>query len=58
MNQNNPAVLTLEECRQILRISRGTLTRLIKDKQLKAFRVGDRWRVKRDDLLKFMENTE
>ena len=58
MNQNNPAVLTLEECCQILRISRGTLARLIKDKQLKAFRVGDRWRVKREELLKMMETAE
>ena len=58
MDQKLPTILTMKECRQVLRISRYTLARLINEKQLCAFRVGNRWRVKRDDLLKFMENTE
>ena len=53
-----PDVLTLHECQQILQVSRGTILRLLHEDELPAFRVGNRWRVRRESMLAFIEKSE
>jgi excisionase family DNA binding protein len=48
-------VLTLDETAALLRISRRTLFRLIAAREIPAFKVGGRWRFKRDSLLRIIE---
>jgi excisionase family DNA binding protein len=45
---------TLEEVADILRVSVSTVRNLIKQKKLKAFRVGIQLRVRKEDLDQFM----
>ena len=53
-----PDVLTLHECQQILQVSRGTMLRLLHENEIPAFRVGNRWRIKRKAMLEFIERDE
>lgn len=48
-------VYTLEEVADILRVSPQTVRKLIKEKRLKAIRVGVQLRVRKEDLDRFME---
>jgi excisionase family DNA binding protein len=46
--------LTTTECMKILKVTRPTLLKLIKEKKLKAFRVGPAYRVQREELERFI----
>jgi excisionase family DNA binding protein len=50
-----PEVLTLDETAALLRVSRRTMFRLIAAREIPAFKVGGRWRFKRDYLLRIIE---
>ncbi len=50
-------VLTVEEVAQILRVSIPTVRKLIKEKQLKAFNVGNQKRVMRSELERYMQRS-
>lgn len=45
---------TVEEVAQILKVSVQTVRNLIRDKKLRAFRVGIQLRVRKEDLDRFM----
>ena len=49
-------VLTTEEVRGYLRISRDTLMREIKSGRLKARKIGRRYRILGDDLQAYLDN--
>lgn len=53
-----PDVLTLRECQKILQVSRGTMLRLLHEGEIPAFRIGNRWRVQRKEMLEFIERSE
>ena len=48
-----PSVLTLEEARDYLFVSRNTLMSLLHAGIIKGFKVGNRWRIRKEDLLNF-----
>lgn len=47
---------TVEEVAEILRVSTSTVRNLIKQKKLRAFRVGVQLRVKKEELDRFMSD--
>lgn len=47
-----PDILTSYEAMELLAVGKNKLYRLIASGQLKAFRVGREWRIKKCDLLK------
>lgn len=51
-------IYTVEQVADILKVSVQTVRRLIREKQLKAFRVGSQFRVKKEDLDAFMETEQ
>ena len=53
-----PDVLTLRECQKILQVSRGTMLRLLHEGEIPAFRIGNRWRIQRKEMLEFIERSE
>ena len=53
-----PDILTIKDCQDILQVSRGTILRLLHEDELPAFRVGNRWRVRREAVLAFIEKNE
>ena len=52
-DEEMPSVLTFEEAREYLYVSRNTLLNLLHSKTLKGFKVGNRWRIRKDDLFEF-----
>jgi excisionase family DNA binding protein len=50
-------VLTVEEVADELRVSTQTVHKLIREKKLKAFRVGVQVRVKRSDLDRYIQQS-
>jgi len=47
-------VYTVEQVAEILQVSVQTVRKLIKEKQIKAFRVGAQLRVRKEDLDRYM----
>ncbi len=47
-------VYTVEQVAEILQVSVQTVRKLIKEKQLKAFRVGMQLRIRKEDLDRYM----
>jgi len=49
---------TIAEVMEILKISRITLYRYIKSKKLSAYKLGREYRIKQEDLQKFLEHAK
>ena len=45
-----PEILTLKQGQEVLHIGRTTILNMIKQKELKAFKVRGRWRIRKKDL--------
>ncbi len=54
--ERNDEVLTLNELMEILKVTRKTLLLYIKMGKLKAFKIGNQWRVTRITLDEFIES--
>ena len=50
--EDYPDILTSQQVMEILSVGKNKLYRMIASGQLKAFRVGREWRVRKIDLLK------
>jgi excisionase family DNA binding protein len=46
-----PTILTIKEIVELLRTTKSTVYRLIKQNQIPAKKVGKEWRIYRDDLI-------
>lgn len=55
MEHSIPDVLTLKQCQSILQIGKNLMLYLIHNDEIQAFRVGKQWRIRREDLERFME---
>ena len=45
-----PEILTLKQGQEVLHIGRTTILNMIKQKELKSFKVRGRWRIRKKDL--------
>ena len=50
-----PAIMTFSEARAVLKIGRNKMLWLIHSGEIQAFRVGNRWRVTRENLIDYIE---
>ena len=48
-------ILTVAEVANYLRVSKGTVYKLLKARELPAFRIGSDWRFSRDDVERLMQ---
>jgi len=53
--KSSPVYLNLVEVSEYLRLSRGTVCRLVDEEELPALKVGRSWRVRRDLLEDWIE---
>ena len=51
-----PEILTVKEACQILKISKTTLYRIVREKELKAIKVRKSIRIKKEDLISYIDN--
>ena len=52
-----PEFLTPKQCAGVLSVSEKTIYALLNDGRLPSHRVGNRWRVSRDDFRSYVEST-
>ena len=57
MNLDNP-LMTIDEVAAYLRVRRETIWVWCRQKRLPSFKVGREWRIKKEDLLKTIEDFE
>lgn len=58
INTEVPEILTSQEAAEYLRTTKSSLFELIRDKKIKAARIGKNYRFSRDELRKFIEQGE
>lgn len=49
---------TIKEVAEILKVAYLTVYRWVRDEKIKAYQLGKEYRIKRDDLDKFMESSK
>lgn len=54
MLNNTPDIMTLKEVRTALKIGKNTALRLLQSGDLEGFRVGNQWRVTKENLFAFI----
>ena len=57
-DEDMPAVLTFAEVRDYLYISRVTLLNLLHSGELKGFKAGNQWRVRKEELIAYTKKEE
>ena len=50
-----PAIMTRSDVQKILKVSKGTVLKLIQSGELEAFRLGNSYRVTREALMNYIE---
>lgn len=51
-----PAVMTFEEAREYLFTGRNTLLDLLHSGELKGKKIGNKWRIRKEDLIEYTMN--
>lgn len=55
MYKTIPEIMTLRECREILKVGKNTMLNLIHSGEISAFRIGNRWKVPKEAVLEFIK---
>ena len=55
MYENIPEIMTLRECRDLLKIGKNTMLELIHSGELSAFRIGNRWKIPKEAVVEFIK---
>ena len=57
MLNNTKDVLTLRDLQKLLHIGKNTALRLVQSGEIEAFRVGNQWRILKESVVKYVEDT-
>ena len=57
MLNNTKDILTLKELQELLHIGKNTALKLVQSGEIEAFRVGNRWRVMKESVTKYIMKT-
>ena len=55
MEQAYHEILTLKQCQEILQIGKNLMLFLVHNEEIPAFRVGKQWRIRKEDLERYIE---
>lgn len=58
MLENYPYLLDFKQVQKILRIGRNQLLFRLQSGEIPAFKVGRKWRIRKNELLRYMEECE
>lgn len=50
-----PEVMTFKECKELLKVGKNTLLDLIHTGQIQAFKVGNRWKIRKQAVIEFIQ---
>ena len=51
-----PEIMTFKECKDILKVGKNTLLDLIHNRELDAFKIGNRWKITRERVEEFIRH--
>ena len=54
MYENIPEVMTLRECREILKEGKNTMLNLLHDGRIEGFKIGSRWKIPKESVVEFI----
>ena len=54
MYENIPEVMTLRECREILKVGKNTMINLLHDGRIEGFKIGSRWKIPKESVVEFI----
>lgn len=49
-------ILTLKECQKVLKVGRNTMLNLIYDGSIEAFKIGNRWKIPKEAVIRYLRN--
>ncbi|HCS01209.1 MAG TPA: DNA-binding protein [Ruminococcaceae bacterium] len=55
MLNNTKDILTLKELQKLLHIGKNTALRLVQSGEIEAFRVGNQWRIARENVIRYLK---
>ena len=55
MLNNTKDILTLKELQKLLHIGKNTALRLVQGGEIEAFRVGNQWRIARENVIRYLK---
>lgn len=50
-------LMTIDEVAKYFRVSTATIYSLVKEDKLKSVKLGNRWRIKKEDVISYINNT-
>ena len=56
MYEHIPDILTINDCKVILSLGRNSILDLIYDNKLNAFKIKGMWRIRKEDLIEFINH--
>ena len=56
MYENIPEIMTLKECQELLKVGKNTMQELLHTRQIEGFKIGNRWKVKKESVVEFIQN--
>ena len=56
MYLNIPEIMTFNECKEVLKIGKNTLLDLIHNREIEAFKIGNRWKITRESVEEFVRH--
>ena len=51
-----PEIMMFKECREFLKVGKNTLLDLIHNREIEAFKIGNRWKIPRESVEEFIRN--
>ena len=51
-----PEIMTFKECQQFLKIGKNTLLDLIHNREIDAFKIGNRWKIPKESVEEFIRH--
>ena len=57
MFERIPDILTFNECKNLLKVGKNTLLDLLHSGQIEAFRIGNRWKIPKSSIIRYVKYT-
>ena len=57
MFETIPDILTFRECQSVLKVGKNTLLDMIHEKKIDAFRIGNRWKIPKDEIIEYIHRS-
>ena len=54
MYEQIPEIMTLKECREILKVGKNTMLELLHTNQIEGFKIGSRWKIPKESVVEFL----